>query len=283
MTYSVDIHTYEPTDPRLGRHVHHDSRNRQYAYRVPARAVGSESTAPPAVNWTSSLGVSDQGGVGACTGFTVLDILGYNQYWSALTDAERTYLSTNPGQAGLLFYHTATVLDAIPGQYVPDDTGSDGGSAAKGGVKLGYFSGYRTAFGPAAFDAALAVGPVMVGTVWYKSMMNANSSGVLDVNVSSGVAGGHEYVVDGYDPATDRYRMRNHWTTGWGHNGFAYIPRDRFYELLADQGDVTVPVPLSSPPPTPVPPSPAPTPGKDPDLAEAWASFKRYATKQGWK
>lgn len=278
MTYSVDIHIYEPTDPRLGRHVHHDSRNRQYAY-----SAWNFDVAAADVNWTSSLGVSDQGRVGACTGFSVLDILGYSQYWSALTDAERAYLSTNPGQAGLLFYHTATVLDSIPGQYVPDDTGSDCGSAAKGGVKLGYFSGYQTAFGAVAFQAALTKGPVMVGTRWDNSMMSPDSSGVIVPDKASGVAGGHAYLIDGYSLATDRYRMRNHWTTGWGHNGFAYIPRQPFHDLLADQGDVTAPVPLSSPPPTPTPPSPAPTPGKDPDLAEAWASFKRYATKQGWK
>lgn len=279
MTYSVDIHIYEPTDPRLGRHVHHDSRNRQYAYEAPP------SVGLPAVNWLSNLPISDQGGVGACTGFTVLDILGYSKYWSALTDAERAYLQTNESQAGLLFYHTATVLDSIPGQYTPDDTGSDGGSAAKGGVKLGYFSGYQTAFGPAAFDAALTKGPVMVGTRWDNSMMNPDGSGVIVPDRASGVAGGHEYVVDGYVPQIDAYRMRNHWTQGWGSGGFAFIPRQPFYGLLADQGDVTVPVPLSQPAPTPTPPSPAPapTPAKDPDLAEAWASFKRYATKQGWK
>lgn len=284
MTHSIDIHIYEPTDPRLGRHVHHDSRNRQYAYEAgPAATDLSFMGLMPAISWTSNLSISDQGNVGACVGFSVLDILGYSQYWSALTDAERAYLAQNLSQAGLLFYHTATVLDSIPGQYTPNDTGSDGGSGAKGGVKLGYFSGYRTAFGPAALDAALAVGPVMVGTRWDNSMMNPDSGGVIVPDKASGVAGGHEYVIDGYVPQIDAYRMRNHWTLGWGSGGFAFIPRQPFYGLLADQGDVTVPVPLSQPAPTPTPPSPAPTPGKDPDLAEAWASFKRYATKQGWK
>lgn len=275
--HNIEVHIYEPTDPRLGRHVSHDSRNRNYPY--PALEFGA---ALATVVWTSNLGISNQGNVGACTGFTVYDILGYSKYWSALTGPEQTYLQTSMSTAGLLFYHTATVLDSIPGQYLPNDTGSDGPSAAKGGVKLGYFSGYQHAFGSASLDNALSAGPVMVGSRWDNSMMNPDSQGVIVPDKSSGVAGGHEYVVDAYNATRDAYRMRNHWEASWGVGGFAWIPRQSFLDLLADSGDVTVPTPLTAPAPTPTPP-PKPSPVKDADLAEAWAAFKRYAGRQGWK
>lgn len=275
MTYSIDIHLYERTEPRLGRHVAHDSRNRAYAIRdTPIYASGK----PLDIQWSSKLPISDQGGVGACTGFSVLDILGYASYWNSLTRATQVYLETNPTQAGLLFYHTATVLDAIPGQYLPNDTGSDGPSAAKAGVKLGYFSGYTHAFSPQAFDAALQLGPVMVGTRWDNSMMRPNASGVIIPDKSSGVAGGHEYLIDGYSAAKDAYRLRNHWSTGWGLNGVAWIPRQPFYELLDDQGDVTVPYPLGSAPPSPTPPAPV-VDKVDKDVVGAYKALQAWAKR----
>lgn len=275
MTYTIKIHQFEQHDVLFGRHVVHDSRNWDY------RTTDKQYGAPVAIEHHTNLPVSDQGNKGACVGYSVLDILGFDLYWNALADGEQAVLASSPQVQGDLFYHTATVLDSIPGQWKPDDTGSDGGSGAKAGVKLGYFSGYRTAFGPQAFDAALAKGPVMVGTRWDNSMMNTDTQGIIVPDKNSGVAGGHEYVVYGYNPVLDAYKGLNHWTAGWGLAGSFYVPRLPFLGLLADDGDVTVPVPLSQPKPTPAPPTPAPA--KDPDLAEAWASFKRYAAKQGWK
>jgi C1A family cysteine protease len=61
--------------------------------------------------------------------------------------------------------------------------------------------------------------------------------------VSGSVAGGHEYVIAGFNPSNNLLRLVNSWGTGWGRNGHAYVDADAYRTLIDDGGDCTVPVP----------------------------------------
>lgn len=270
--YDLAITRYANTDPRLGRHVNHDSRNLAYTFPEPATAQ------LVAIRHHSSLPITDQGSVGACVGFSTVDILGYDKYWTALSKAQQSALLVNPNASGLLFYSVATQLDSIKGTYPPNDTGSDGPSGAKALQKQGLTNGYQHSVSWASFTAALQTGPVMVGTVWYESMMDSASDGKIDVDPNSGVAGGHEYCAD--EITSDGFiGFRNHWTQSWGIQGRFYISQTAFKLILADQGDVTVPTPLTAPAPTPTP-TPTPTPiAVDKDVLAAYSSLKSWAKR----
>lgn len=62
---------------------------------------------------------------------------------------------------------------------------------------LGMIGGWRTAFTTASMLAALQVGPVGFGTVWTEAMFDPDPDGT--VHPVGEVAGGHQYLVRGWD------------------------------------------------------------------------------------
>lgn len=226
----MELSISEPRDPRLRRHVTHDPRSRNYALtdtRVPARAIAWPRLGP----------ILDQGEIGSCTANAGLGLL--------MTQPFARPGVTYTEQDALALYHDETLIDdrEIPGVYPPDDTGSSGLYLMKALQRRGLIKGYRHAFSANAALNALQYGPVAVGTVWLNSMMEPNPrSHVLTVDPRSGEDGGHEYVVDGWNPASGRVRMTNSWSDQWGQHGSAYINYRDFVWLLAQQGDVVQPV-----------------------------------------
>jgi hypothetical protein len=235
---------------RLGRHIRHDPRSAMW----PVAGIPTASLASTA--WTRRIPVLDQGQLGSCTGNAAAS-------WLGTDDATRQGLTTFQGgpvdeQLALDLYSKATDLDDYAGSYPPDDTGSDGLSVAKALQAFGMVSSYQHAFSLQAALTALQSGPVLFGTVWYESMFDPDpASGKLTVAQRSGVAGGHEYVVDTIDVELQRIWLTNSWGESWGLDGRAYMTWADAAFLLGQQGDVTVPVPVAAPaPPSPTPPSP---------------------------
>lgn len=218
----------------LGRLVEHDPRSRNFAYparKLVLRSVDHDGAAP----------VSDQGELGACVGFTVLDLLNTPKFVKSRLRGshKRNYL---PNSAGLDFYRTSTRADEFPGQWEPEDTGSSGLGGAKAGVQLGFWDSYTHAFSMTAFLTALMSQPVMCGTSWTNNMFDPDRAGLIRPTGSE--AGGHEYAAVAYSTRTHRIKFRNHWTKEWGANGRFYMLAADFEQLLANQGDVTIPAPL---------------------------------------
>jgi hypothetical protein len=200
--------------------------------------------------------ILDQGNVGSCTANAAFGLLMTQPFSTGQVWTEQDCLA---------LYHEETVLDdvEIPGQYPPNDTGSAGIYAMQALKNRGLITSYLHAFSLDDALGALANGPIAVGSVWMQSMFDPDSSGTIKVNKRSGVAGGHEYVVDGYDPSRDAVRMTNSWGTSWGVNGQAWIKTADFQWLLGQQGDVVQPT-VSVPAPTPTPdPTPTPAPSGD--------------------
>lgn len=248
--FTLKIHRFEPRDRRLGRHVVHDSRSLRY--RAPARDPRKLAS----VRHEVRIPVMDQGDVGSCTGHAGTAVIASAAFWTA---AQAPLLAAgDPHTYAVGLYGDATALDPWPGQYVPDDTGSDGLSVAKVLHARGLISGYQHATSLAAALTGLAERVVMVGTTWLTGMYDPGPDGQL--SVSGQAVGGHEYALDEIDVERQRVWMRNSWSDSWGQGGRAWMPWDDLGRLLADDGDCTILVPRSEPAPRPTPAAPAPAP-----------------------
>ena len=76
---------------------------------------------------------------------------------------------------------------------------------AKALKALGLATSYQHAFSLDAVNAALQAAPVMIGIVWMNSMFEPDSEGLIPVDRSSGIAGGHELVVNGLNVESGTY------------------------------------------------------------------------------
>lgn len=273
--HTLYVKRYEPSDPRLGRHVLHDSRS--LSFRVEPVNVDELKS----VRHLTQIPILNQGNLGSCTGNAAVNVL-----------ATDTFLATDPVKAVLAnfnsdlaeeyavsVYSDATVLDPFPGSYQPTDTGSDGLSVAKVLTSRGLISGYQHATSLAAALSALSKQACMVGTPWHGDMFNPDADGRL--RITGSVEGGHEYKLDELDVENRRVWILNSWGLDWGLGGRAWLSWDDLGSLLADDGDCTVFTPLTQPAPTPTPPVP---PAPDPmaelraEFAKAWA-----AADAAWK
>ena len=279
---------YNSIDPRLGRHVRHDTRSAQPQYAVaelPRSAIKS-------VEWERHIPILDQGQVGSCvpnsgTELLATDALGYTGVSSVTIPSADTQGEFTAGSSwnldedfALQLYRLLTRIDGYPGQWEPDDTGSDGLTLAKALVMLGLSDVYRHAFSYKAAVSALQSGPVAFGTVWFKSMFEPKADGQIVVDPSSGVAGGHEYMSRKFDADNDRVWIDQTWGESFGLDGRGYITGAHMQILLKARGDVTVPHFTGSAPVPPAPPAPGPAPATVGDR-DLWAYAKAWAAGKG--
>jgi hypothetical protein len=217
---------------RLGRHVEHDPRSLAYAHGVlPKSAIKS-------VSWTRRAPILDQGNVGSCTGNALAGLLGTD----AKGRAGATSVTVKADSRGVFKAGTYPLDEEYPGK----DTGSSGVACGKSAQMLGLATGYSHAFGVDALKAALQTGPTLIGIPWLNSMFNPDSGGQLTVDRTSGIAGGHELVVSGYDVG-GWFRIDNSWGAAWGDQGSCHVREADIVWLLAQDGDVTVPQLVTAP------------------------------------
>ena len=247
-----------PSHPLLGRNVRHDPRSRAYALgpRVAAKAADLGEVA-----WPSYVPVLDQGNVGSCTGesgvaavYAPPMVRNNDQRWRYTPDQDGAYR----------LYAATTASDPYEGTwtYPPPggvDTGSDGLSIAKELTRAEAISGYLWAFTADEALGALATSGVLTGVPWFYSMFDVASDGLVTVDTTSGLAGGHEVYVWRHRPAvgTSRARVgfRNSWGTSWGDHGEGWLSVADWLKLLRMNGDVTKLVPATQPAPDPAPPA----------------------------
>jgi hypothetical protein len=258
------IKRYHLDDPRLGRHVNHDSRSLRFLVRA------EEPFTLTSVRHKAYIPTLDQGNLGSCTGNAGTMALATGLFWDTLPSDTLSIMDADVDEAFAVgVYSDATKIDPWDGAYPPTDTGSDGLSIAKVLKTRGLISGYLHATSLEATLTALEWKPVIVGTEWRNDMFNPDSEGRL--HITGKVAGGHEYCLDELDVENQRVWMHNSWGTGWGRTGRAWLTWADLATLLAADGDCTVFVPIDEP-------APVPTSDPDDDLIAAtddWVTHKR--------
>jgi hypothetical protein len=177
------------------------------------------SAADPAwanVFWQSNLAEPlDQGSLGSCTGNAAVGCVSTQPFKLALTEADAVNV-----------YSLATKLDTFAGTYPPTDSGSDGKSACKALVQLGFAKSCTAFVGYTDALSRLQTQPIMVGMNWYSSQFTVNNCGGM--TVSGTLEGGHEPKGVGYDAGNKRVWFENSWGNSWGvclgtHCGYFYL------------------------------------------------------------
>lgn len=216
---------------RLGRIPSFDKRSKLFPIRtlIPTDIRGRSHYCPA---WL------DQGQTSACVGFSWAHELAAYPY--------RIPVDYATGQA---LYGEARDRDEWPGS---DYDGSSVLGGAKAVRDRGFIREFRWCFGVDDLLSALShIGPVVVGTSWFDSMFHARPSGLLELDKSSGIAGGHAYLarglmlkprLTGESGLGPVIRFRNSWGRSWGRDGDFFIRVEDFEFLLHADGEACVPL-----------------------------------------
>jgi hypothetical protein len=208
---------------RLGRHVLHDPRSREFpAARAPKIvSVTHAATGLPL----------DQGKIGSCTA---------NALCGALDSApDNTSGKTYDEPAAVQLYELETKLEGHP--YPPNDPGGTGLMVCKAARQLGWITAYQHAFGIQHALEALVLRPVITGVNWYTSFDTPDGNGLVAIAPGATVRGGHEVVADGIDAENQLVWFWNSWGTVFAKGGRFCMSFSTWEQLLSEQGDVTVP------------------------------------------
>lgn len=228
-----EVHDFEQ---RLGRHIEHDIRSLDYKVASnPFKKIQATVAPKTSVLWQRYSPILDQGQLGSCTGNAITGWLGCAPH-ATTTAFARQYNE----DFAIKVYEQATIIDGVPGSYPPDDTGSSGLAVAKVAKSMGLISSYKTATTTNELILALHTAPVIVGVAWYENFFTPDSKG--QVHVGGKIAGGHEFLIRGYDAKTKLFTADNSWGTSWGIKGSFTFSTATWESLRKQQADVVLPI-----------------------------------------
>lgn len=192
-----------------------DVRDAQY----PMRAA-IDMMAPIRPPWHSPPSL-DQGNEGSCVGFGSTHML-----------AAAPYMHTMTYDFARGIYLDAKKVDEWQGEDYE-------GTSVRAGMKVlrsrGLISEYLwTRSAETVRDYVLRRGPVVMGTTWYKSMMDTDIKGFIHPDGAS--VGGHCWTVLGWSESQEAFRGIQSWGMGWGDRGRFWIKLDAFKFLLEEDG-----------------------------------------------
>jgi Papain family cysteine protease len=211
---------------RLGRTMWLDGRSAAYMVENSVEQMGVSYRS---VQWERVAPILDQGNLGSCTGNAGTGALGTQPFYDAVGQS----VLPAGGDADQIeafavqLYSDASAIDAFPGTYPPDDTGSSGLAICKTLKRRGTIAGYRWARSAYGFIRLLQDGPVLQGMPWYNAFFEPDHDGFIDSDPTweaSGLAGGHEVEavgveLDTQDVSQSVITYANSWSTAWGDEG----------------------------------------------------------------
>jgi hypothetical protein len=220
----IKVIQVEQQDPRLGRQVCHDPRNRNYP-GAPRRAVQRKDKAHRIYDPVPNLNQPR----GNCTG--VAECVMANTMGNRVVGVRLGMATADK------IYSRATQLDPFPGNWPPTDTGSSGGAAAAAAVEQGIGTGYYWYFGIDEVLDGLQEHALSVGTWWFEDMFNPD--GAFMVRPTGQRVGGHQWVLRAHWPSSSRTIGKQivEGICWWGEYRNFRMTVDDFADLLADDGD----------------------------------------------
>jgi hypothetical protein len=208
---------------RLGRHVVHDPRSKDFAAEETSKALVSVRHL--------SLGLPlNQGQIGSCTGNAAAGDLNTAPFYVR----GKRYTERD----AKAFYHDETEQHSENGVYPPADPGGSGLWVAQVLKGFGLIAAYKHAFSFKAVCTALQTQPVIWGTNWLTGMDTPDAEGLIRFTGTS--RGGHELMLDAIDVDARTVDGFNSWGKSWGAGGRFAIGWSDFEKSMADQGDVTI-------------------------------------------
>ena len=175
--------------------------------------------------WSSWFG--NQGEESSCVGFA----------WTHFLQAapvHQTGIDWEPYAS--FIYRQAQFIDEWPGENY------DGTSVRAGAKYLqseGFITEYRWAWNATDIvRAVLDVGPVVVGTAWYDSMMYPEGGHFPEIGGS--VVGGHAYLIDGANLDRQVVRCKNSWGRDWSMNGRFWLTFNQLEFLMGRDGEAAL-------------------------------------------
>lgn len=177
--------------------------------------------------WDKTQYTLNQGNTPHCVGF------GWAQ-WGNTNPVADMFTDTD----GHNIYYECKVIDGQPNQ----ENGSYTRSGAKAMQARGRLSVYAFANTlDAALTWVLTKGPVVVGSDFYWDMETPDVTGL--VHPTGGIAGGHEYLMVGYD-GSDLITFLNSWGTSWGVKGYFKMHKSEFQLLFDQSGELCTSIEL---------------------------------------
>lgn len=205
----------------LGRLPAEDPRDRDFRLSPPKKITRTHRS------WYDNGWWGDQGGTSQCVGYA----------WAHyIEDSPETHPKAGAQIDPEFLYHAAQLIDEWPGE---DYDGTSVRAGAKVLQRMGIIGEYLWAFDIESIKrTVLEQGPVIMGTSWYYSMFDPDpKSGRIKLEPTSGIAGGHAYMVNGFNQTKGLFRIKNSWSRSWGIKGHAWISADDLANLLADDGE----------------------------------------------
>lgn len=216
--------------PGFGRIAAPDTRDRAYPMRAAMRAMPLKRFRTYNIGRQLPL---DQGDTGTCvahawTGFLLASPL---QCRNAMTPFD--------------LYRGLVLKDEFPENDIEASYPNDQlqyGSSVRGGAKYlverGYVKSYVWA--ESADDMARWIlgdrGTVVMGTNWYWDMSTPRPKDEV-VELSGGIAGGHAWLVVGYNAITRLFRCLNSWGSAFGEGGRFTVRHDDMDRLIHEDGE----------------------------------------------
>lgn len=168
----------------------------------------------------------DQGNTPECTGYGSVTLL----------SAAHPY--NRPPLSGDAWYQRNVAEDRKQGRFF--DGGATTVAAMEVGRQLGLYSEYRWLYTLTEMQQAILDRPFAVGTEWYPSMWERGRDGVVKMpGTYEPSAGGHFYILNGYDARRGLWR----YPSTWG-DGDYLIPDELVYRLIREGGEMAQPTEL---------------------------------------
>ncbi|MDD5492751.1 MAG: C1 family peptidase [bacterium] len=219
---------------------------------------------PAKVDYTKKMSpVRDQGDEGTCVGFA--STVGMKEYQEGQDYGKLVELSPR------FLYNECKKIDGIDGEgttirsamkvlkdwgvcqekywpYKPHQQDKAKSGAKDNAKKFSVFT-YARVLNLQELKMSLAQkGPVVIGVEVFNGMMDAKNGVVPLPNRRESSLGGHAICPVGYDDKKALVKFKNSWSTGWGDEGYGYLPYAYIEKYMMDAWssvDIQDPHPLT--------------------------------------